>query len=183
MAKAAELMLSDLARLESSYYALQSRLGTLSNLWSEIRDGGNKQLHFLHKRVFHDKLKLEGHGRLEGATVVTLLLPHDVAGCHLSNLQKIGEYSEALVALGMESDKDDEKAAASDLQVFCRCLWKLTRYMGDGLEVYETLSTEALFFRFIEEREAYYKGLAKEGSKAKGPKALPGEAASTSRCS
>ena len=50
--------------------------------------------------MFHDKLKLEGHGRLEGATVLTLLLPHDVAGCHLSNLQKIGGYSEALVALG-----------------------------------------------------------------------------------
>ena len=79
MAKAAELMLEDLERLVSSYHAVQNRLKTLSDLFWAIRDGGNKKLHFFHKKVFHDKLKLEGHGRLEGATVLTLLLPHDVA--------------------------------------------------------------------------------------------------------
>ena len=161
MAKAAELMLEELERLASSYHAAQNRLKTLSDLFWAIRDGGNKKLHFSHKKVFHDKLKLEGHGRLEGATVLTLLLPHDVEGFHLSNLQKI-------VALGMESEKDDEKAVACDLQMLCRCLWKLTRYMGDGMEVYDACSTEALFFQFIEEREAYYKGLAYKGGASRG---------------
>ena len=46
-------------------------------------------------------------------------------------------------SLGMESEKDDEKAVAGDLQMLCRCLWKLTRYMGDGMEVYDACSTEA----------------------------------------
>ena len=75
MAKAAELMLEDLERLVSSYHAVQNGLRTLSSLWKEIRDGGNKKLDNLHKKVFHDNLNMEGHGRLEGATVVTLLLP------------------------------------------------------------------------------------------------------------
>ena len=65
----------------------------------------------------------------------------------------------------MESHKDDEKQVASDLQVFCKSLWKCARYMGDGMDVYEACSTEELFFRFVDEREAYYKGLANQGPK------------------
>ena len=57
---------------------------------------------------------MELHGRLEGARGVILMLPHDVADAHLSNLQTLGAYSEALVGLGLTHEDGECKAVGKD---------------------------------------------------------------------
>ena len=159
MAKASALKLQDINKLVMAYHAVQSRLTTLSEMWNEIRAGGNKYLETLHKKVFHKELNLEGHGRLEGATAVMLHIPHNVEDAHMSDLQKIGQYSEALVGLGWKHENSEYQAVARDLQTFCTSLVSCARHMGDGMEVFEACSTEQLFFEFVQDREAYFERL------------------------
>ena len=77
----------------------------------------------------------------------------------MSDLQKIGDYSEALVALGWEHENSEYQAVARDLQTFCASFVSCTRHMGDGMEVFEACSTEEKFFEFVQDREAYFERL------------------------
>ena len=90
---------------------------------------------------------MELHGRLEGATGVILMLPHDVADAHLSNLQTLGAYSEALVGLGLTHEDGECKAVGKDLQTFCTSLWACPPTLPPTvtLSVFKYLQRQELF--------------------------------------